>query len=173
MTFVLPAQRHIPGSASVPDRVPLDAIKALTPQRVTADTWRRAPAYAYGLHLHTHGYFWEAHEVWEPVWLATAPNSRERHLLAALIQLANACLKLEMGQPKATLRLLQASQDHLAECRGSPDGTLLGLNPGTLSEDISAFAGQVGAFGAEQDLAAIVARRPKPAVDGNHSTGVA
>lgn len=173
MTFVLPAQRHIPGSASVPDRDPLDAVKALTPPRVTSDAWGRVPAYTYGLHLHAHGYFWEAHEVWEPVWLATAPNSRERHLLAALIQLANACLKLEMAQPKAALRLLQASHEHLAECRGPPDSTLLGLNPSALSEDISAFARQVGAFGAERDLAAIIAERPKPAVDSNHSTGVA
>ncbi|MFM9847582.1 MAG: DUF309 domain-containing protein [Hyphomicrobiaceae bacterium] len=170
MTFVLPAQRHIPGSATVPDRAPLDAAKALTPQRVTADTWHDAPAYAYGLHLHAHGYFWEAHEVWEPVWLATVPNSRERQLLAALIQLANACLKLEMGQPKAALRLLQASQDHLAECRSPPGGTLLGLDPGALAGGIAAFAVR---FGDAEDLAALIAERPKPALTGPHSTGMA
>lgn len=163
MTFTLPSQRHIPGSSSVPDRATLDAIKALTPRRVTSDTWRQAPAYAYGLHLHAHGYFWEAHEVWEPVWLATAPNSRERRLLAALIQLANACLKLEMAQPKAALRLLQASQDHLAECRSPPGRTLLGLDPGALAGDIAAFAVRVGD---SEDLAALIAGRPKPAADG-------
>jgi hypothetical protein len=172
MTFVLPAQRHIPGSASVPDRAPLDAVKALTPPRVTSDTWRCAPAYTYGLCLHARGYFWEAHEVWEAVWLATAPNSQERHLLAALIQLANACLKLELAQPKAALRLLLASHDHLAECR-DPPSTLLGLNPGALSDDIAAFAQQVGAFGPGQDLTALITERPKPAVDGPHSTGMA
>ena len=163
MTFTLPSQRHIPGSSSVPDRATLDAIKVLTP-RVTSDTWRQAPAYAYGLHLHAHGYFWEAHEVWEPVWLATAPNSRERHLLAALIQLANACLKLEMAQPRAALRLLLVSQDHLAECRSPPGRTVLGLDPGALAGDIAAFAVRVGDA---QDLAALIAGRPKPATDGH------
>lgn len=170
MTFALPAQRHIPGSATVPDRAPLDAVKALTPHRVTRDTWRDAPAYAYGLHLHALGYFWEAHEVWEPVWLATAPNSQERHLLAALIQFANACLKLEMGQPKAAVRLLQASQDHLAECRGSPGRTLLGLDPASLAGDIAAFAVRVGDA---EDLAALIAERPKPTLTGPHSTDMA
>ena len=160
MTFTLPSQRHIPGSSSVPDRATLDAIKGLTPRRVTSDTWRQAPAYTYGLHLHAHGYFWEAHEVWEPVWQATAPNSQERRLLAALIQLANACLKLE---PKAAIRLLQASLDHLAECRNPPGRTLLGLDPGSLAGDIAAFAVRVGDA---EDLAALIAGRPKPATDG-------
>lgn len=158
MTFSLPARRHIPGTTSIPDRDPLDAVKALTPERVTVDSWRDTLAYAYGLYLHAHGYFWEAHEVWEAVWLATAPNSEERHLLAGLIQLANACLKLEMAQPKAALRLLQASRDHFAECRSGP---LLGLAPDALAQDVRAFADQVTAAEAG-NLQDVLARRPKP-----------
>ncbi len=168
MTFILPARRHLPGSATVPDRAPLDAVKALTPQRVTRDTWRDAPAYAYGLHLHAHGFFWEAHEVWEAVWLATAPNWQERHLLAGLIQLANASLKLEMAQPKAALRLLRASQDHLAECRNS---CLLGLDPGALARDVGAFAVRVAALDDTRSPAGLVPLRPKPALAAAHSTG--
>lgn len=45
MPFALPARRHIPGSGSVPDRAPLDAAKALTPPRVTANSWQDVPAY--------------------------------------------------------------------------------------------------------------------------------
>jgi hypothetical protein len=167
MTFFLPARRHIPGSATVPDRAPLDAVKALTPRRVTHATWREAPAYAYGLHLYAHGFFWEAHEVWEAVWLATAPNSQERHLLAGLIQLANASLKLEMAQPKAALRLLRASQDHLAECRNS---SLLGLDPGALARDVGAFAGRVAVLDDTPNPADLIALRPKPALTAADST---
>ncbi len=162
MTFRLPCRRHIPASGSTPDRALLDAAKALTPPRIGEETWQDAPAYAYGLHLYLHGFFWEAHEVWEAVWLATAPNSQERHLLAGLIQLANACLKLEMAQPKAALRLLQASQDHLAECR-SP--TLCGLAPGALARDVRAFAEQV-TVAQPGNLDAALAGRPKPALAG-------
>lgn len=161
MTFKLPCRRHIPGSASAPDRAPLDAVKALTPSRVNGDTWREAPAYAYGLHLYARGFFWEAHEVWEAVWLATAPNSQERHLLAGLIQLANASLKLEMAQPKAALRLLRASQDHLTECPSSP---LLGLDPGALARDVGAFAARVAVLDDTPSRADLIALRPKPAL---------
>jgi hypothetical protein len=162
MTFRLPCRRHIPASGSTPDRTPLDAVKALTPPRVSEETWQDAPAYAYGLRLYAQGFFWEAHEVWEAAWLATAPNSQERYLLAGLIQLANACLKLEMAQPKAALRLLQASQDHLAECR-SP--MLFGLAPRGLVQDVRVFAEQVTAAQAG-NLDAVIAGRPKPALAG-------
>jgi hypothetical protein len=167
MTFRLPCRRHIPASRSTPDRGPLDAVKALTPPRVNEETWHDAPAYAYGLRLYAHGFFWEAHEVWEAVWLATAPNSQERYLLAGLIQLANACLKLEMAQPKAAFRLLQASQDHFGECRSK---TLLGLDPAALAHDVGAFARHVAAPGDMPDLATLMAQRPKPVLAGAHST---
>ena len=48
-----------------------------------------APGLEEGLALYRAGYFWEAHEAWEPLWLAAPPNSRERALLQGLIQLAN------------------------------------------------------------------------------------
>jgi predicted metal-dependent hydrolase len=162
MTFTFPSHRHIPASGSTPDRAPLDAVKTLTPPRVSEDTWRHTPAYAYGLHLYTHGFFWEAHEVWEAVWLATAPNSQERHLLAGLIQLANACLKLEMAQPKAALRLLRDAQDHLDECRRP---ALLGLAPRVLVQDVSAFANRLAATETGK-LRSVLALRPKPVLAG-------
>ncbi len=152
----------------MPDREPLDAVKALTPPRVSEETWHDAPAYAYGLRLYARGFFWEAHEVWEAVWLATAPNSQERYLLAGLIQLANACLKLEMAQPKAALRLLQASQAHFGECRSK---ALLGLEPAALAHDVGAFARHVATLSDTPDLAALMAQRPKPVLAGAHSTG--
>lgn len=41
----------------------------------------------------------------EPVWMASAPNSAEKAMAQAVIQLANAALKLDMGKPKAAVRL--------------------------------------------------------------------
>lgn len=73
-----------------------------------------------------------------------------------------------MAQPKAALRLLQASQDHLAECR-SP--TLLGLDPAALAQDVAAFARQVSDRSDAQGLAALIIRRPKPVLAGELSTG--
>ena len=90
----MPARRHIPGSGSVPDRAVLTA--------ATAD---REDAFAYGADLYNHGFFWEAHEVWEAVWMAATPNSARRQALRSLIQMTNACLKLAMGKRNAFERL--------------------------------------------------------------------
>ena len=65
------------------------------------------------------GYFWEAHEVLEPVWMALPPNSAERRFVQGVIQAANAALKLEMGRPRAALRLCGIADDWLAETGGA------------------------------------------------------
>lgn len=47
----------------------------------------------------------------------TAP-SPEREFVQAIIQLANARLKLEMGKPRATVRLCDMVEAHLGHCAG-------------------------------------------------------
>lgn len=77
------------------------------------------------------GYYWEAHELFEPVWMQTAANSRERHLVQAAIQTANAALKEKMQRPRAVLRLCDLAQAHLAAC-GPKGAALMGVSPGAL-----------------------------------------
>jgi predicted metal-dependent hydrolase len=60
------------------------------------------------------GFFWEAHEVWEAVWLALPPNSAERRFAQAVIQLANALLKEKMDRPKAVRRLCDECRTRLS-----------------------------------------------------------
>lgn len=62
-------------------------------------------AWQIGRAFFAEGYFWEAHEMWEAVWLAAPPNSAEKLLVQAFIQTANAGLKRKMGQQKAADRL--------------------------------------------------------------------
>lgn len=143
MTFSLPSHRHVPGSGSEPDRAPLEDVKATTPTTVINANWREVPAFRYGIELYAHGYFWEAHEVWESVWLATAPNSRERHLMAALIQLTNACLKLVMQQHRAAARLLQETTDRLLDCGSETDGLLMGFDIKSLARKVTEFVAAV------------------------------
>ncbi len=50
-------------------------------------------------------YFWEAHEIFEAIWMVCPPNSPEKLLVQALIQKANAELKFLMGMERATSRL--------------------------------------------------------------------
>jgi hypothetical protein len=76
-----------------------------------------------GLALYRQGCFWEAHEAWEPVWLAAAPNSPERAFLQGIIQLANARLKQAMGRDAAAVRICALAAEHLATAGqgGGPD----------------------------------------------------
>jgi uncharacterized protein len=75
-------------------------------------------AWRAGLHYLENGFFWEAHEALEPVWMATRPNSTERHMVQALIQFANASLKAAMQRPKAVIRLCDIAREHLSFCSG-------------------------------------------------------
>ena len=136
----LPPTRHIPGSGTAPDHVFFAAIKAQCPARVADANWREVPPYLYGFDLYAAGYFWEAHEVWEPVWMACAPNSRERQLTAGLIQLANACLKLEMGRLNAARRLIREASGHVDEAGQEAAGRpLMGLDVEALEQDLAAY----------------------------------
>lgn len=109
----LPSHAHVPGSGSVPDLVPLEQAKDLTPSVTQAAEWQENVPYLYGHDLLQAGYYWEAHEVWEAVWLATPANGPERLLLQALIQKANARLKSAMQRENAAIRL----QDQVEELR--------------------------------------------------------
>lgn len=113
--FARPRWAHVPGSTYGADEAPLEAAKATVPARFDGPPDADAPALRYGLALCDHGFFWESHEVLEAVWMATAPNSRDRHALRAAIQIANAGLKLRMARPRAALRLLAEVRHVLAE----------------------------------------------------------
>ncbi|SFL68662.1 DUF309 domain-containing protein [Shimia aestuarii] len=74
------------------------------------------------------GYFWEAHELLEPIWIALPEESAERRIVQGLIQMANAGLKRRMKRDKAVARLEAIAQDLLAGARGHPGKAILGLN---------------------------------------------
>jgi len=92
-----------------------------------------APGLEEGLALYRARFFWEAHEAWEPLWLAAAPNSRERALLQGLIQLANGWLKLRMARPAAAARIAALAAGHLARAGTAP---CLGIAPDWTSGEL-------------------------------------
>lgn len=111
-----------PPFACVPGRTPrheegrFDALKA------DPETALRA-----GVAYFERGFFWECHEVLEAVWLQAPDPSPERDMVQAVIQLANARLKLRMDRPKAAARLCSIVRGLLDRV---PEGTRpLGLDP--------------------------------------------
>ncbi len=158
---LLPAERYVPGHGRASDHAFFAAIKAQCPAHVSDANWRSTPPYLFGFDLYAAGYFWEAHEVWEPVWMACAPNSRERALTAGLIQLANGCLKLVMRRPKATMRLLGEASAQL-RAAAWPAGRVMGLSPAALQQEIAAFedAMRDAPFEDHEGLERLADRRP-------------
>ncbi len=113
----LPRWAYVPGETTdaEADHDTLWQAKALVPSRFRDFIPARHPALRYGIALNDAGYFWESHEVLQAVWAAAPQGGRERILLRACIQIANANLRLRMQKPHAAARLLGEA---LAELRG-------------------------------------------------------
>lgn len=123
----LPPHAYVPGKTPRHPEDWFEFIKSsLTPQAHVVETqcWKT------GLYYLHQGYHWECHELLEPVWMSLPNPSPERDMVQALIQLANARLKLKMERPKATLRLCDIIDDLL--CAHS--GTILGLSVAEVSQ---------------------------------------
>ena len=138
--FALPEAAHVPGQTPRPAEGFLDAVIAEAPaQTLHAETGRN-PVWHYGLILIERGFFWEAHEVLEPVWMRAAPNSRERFLVQAVIHIANGALKLRMFRPQAARRLAGLADENLARAFEGHRGTLMGLDQARVANAAAAIA---------------------------------
>jgi hypothetical protein len=103
----LPGWAYVPGESeeSDADHDTLWQAKALVPSRFRDYVPARHPALRYGITINDAGYFWESQEILEAVWAAAPQGGRERILLRACIQIANANLRLRMLKPHAAARL--------------------------------------------------------------------
>lgn len=128
LAWPLPAQPYIPGRSARPENGLISRLAESAPKVTDPDKWMENETYLAGLWLYAHGYFWEAHEVWEPVWQNARPNSPERILLQALIQTANAGLKIAMERFEAARKLAQIASDLLHEATMSGRERVMGVN---------------------------------------------
>lgn len=132
----------IPPHAYIPGRTPrhpedlFDVVKATARSGMTPEDLAASRAWQTGLAYYRAGYHWEAHEVLEAVWLATGPNSVERRMVQAVIQLANAALKKRMGRKNAMRRLCEIASAHLSEIP-KHHTLVLGLSPTWVLTEIS------------------------------------
>lgn len=136
----LPGHAYVPGRTARHPEGAFDAIRAAALPVTRSAEAAANPAWRHGLRLFAAGYFWECHEVLEQVWMNAPPNSRERALVQAVIQMANAALKARMGQPRAAARLCARAGD-LAAAAGAGAGgaVVMGLPPASLRAAIAAI----------------------------------
>ncbi|EEE35770.1 conserved domain protein [Rhodobacteraceae bacterium KLH11] len=103
-----PPHAYVPGRTARHPEGLFDDIKSGL-DGIPAHRMHETRAWACGLMFYRDGYFWEAHEVLEAVWMACPPNSPEKLMVQGVIQRVNAELKLKMGQERAANRLFEIS----------------------------------------------------------------
>jgi hypothetical protein len=66
--------------------------------------WRSCHEYLRGMDLFNHGYYWEAHESWEAVWIVLGRTGPDADFLKGLIKLAAAGVKAREGRREGVAR---------------------------------------------------------------------
>jgi predicted metal-dependent hydrolase/ribosome biogenesis protein Tsr3 len=143
--ITFPPYTFIPGRSPHPVRDPgghLFGKPQELPPPLDSGRWRDSPAYRYGIDLFNHGYYWEAHEVWEGLWRAAGRTGRTADFLKGLIKLAAAGVKVRQGQPRGVASHAAGAAElfrGIAEQLGGADASYLGLR----LRDLLAFAAEI------------------------------
>lgn len=76
-------------------------------------SWRASPDYRFGIDLLNHGYYWEAHEVFEGIWHLLGRRGDDARFIQALILLAVACLHQRRGRAAAVIKVAAKGLERL------------------------------------------------------------
>ncbi len=80
--------------------------------------WRDCRPYLYGVDLFNHGYYWEAHEVWEGIWHACCRTGLTANFIKGLIKLAAAGVKAREGRHEGVRRHARRAADLFRQTAG-------------------------------------------------------
>jgi len=135
--FVLPDYAHLPGANARHEEGFLDHVIETIPDSVSETNIQGHAAWNYTLSLIEHGYFWEAHEVLEAMWMRAPMNSREKSFFKLMIQIVNAELKVKLMRNNAVKRLCEQAEESLEQVFGKHhSATLLGYSHTRISKII-------------------------------------
>jgi len=107
-----PAYRYLPFQPEIPHPRNDPAghsygLKDLYLPQFMPEDWRDCEPYLHGVDLFNNGYWWEAHEAWESVWLAAGRETEHGNFVQGLIQLAGAQLKRFTGVSRGAQMLTE------------------------------------------------------------------
>lgn len=86
-----------------------------------------ASAFRHAIALYHAGYYWEAHEVWEGLWIAEGRTGPVAEALRGLIALAAAGVKVRQGQPRGVASHARRAARRLAAAQVRLGPSWLGL----------------------------------------------
>lgn len=94
-------------------------------------SWRQCHPYLYGIDLFNHGYYWEAHDAWESVWLACGRKGVTADFLKGLVKLAAAGVKAREGRKRRVQQQAKRAEELFRQITlavGSPKSRYMGLS---------------------------------------------
>ena len=95
-----PPYAYVPGETPHPTRDPGGhsyGAEFAIPEPPDPEEWRACRDYLYGIDLFNRGFYWEAHEAWEGLWVACGRRGPTAIYLQALINLAATGFKARSG----------------------------------------------------------------------------
>jgi len=111
-----PSYTHIPGVTPHPIRDPQGHSFGQGHAMIDPPSWDGLPdceLFQRGRRLFNAGYYWEAHEAWEGVWIAAGRVGLVAEFVKALIKLAAAGVKLREGSTQGAERHLTRAEELL------------------------------------------------------------
>ena len=136
--ILFPKRRYIPGQGLHPKR---DSKGSHLPEipsstiRFTAESWQKSEGYLYAIDLFNYGYFWEAHEVLEVLWVDAGKKTPTGIFIQGIIQVSAALLKETQSNHKGALSLADKGLLKLS----SQSGVFLGLRVGSFVKEVKSF----------------------------------
>ncbi|WP_084569638.1 DUF309 domain-containing protein [Mesorhizobium sp. LNHC229A00] len=150
-----PSYAYLPGKYPHPVRDPLGHSYRSDPVTVAVGEALGSDVFLWGIDLFNHGYYWEAHEAWEPLWQAAKQSAQHRLFFKGLILLAAAGVKIREGKRVAAARHATRAAGLFRQVVRVPGGLwekALGMTPAALAEHAQAIVAYP-----------VVLREPKPA----------
>ena len=143
-----PPYRFVPGKAAHPTRDPDGHSYLKHPEPLAAfeaGQWQSCEEYLYGIDLFNHGYWWEAHEALEAVWIAAGIETETGLFIQGLIQIAVAHLKRFQGFNDMTKRMAADGLDKMKHIKG----IFMGI-------DVAAFRSAVESYCANENQPPVI-----------------
>lgn len=127
--IALPCYSYVPGHGSPhPVNEPVSERRSLAATLIDNAEWLHA------LDLFNHGFYWEAHEVWEGFWNTLGRTTPEARLVQGLIHLAAAAVKIREGKPHGVARHARRARELLGGTSvADSDAATLGLTPASMT----------------------------------------
>ena len=87
------------------------------PPPIRPDQFALSRSYLWACDLFNYGYYWEAHEVWESLWLACGRRGPTAEMLKGLIKLAAAGVKVREGREAGVKRHARRAAELMGNVR--------------------------------------------------------